>query len=266
VTQPPAPVAAIRPDLPRPLADAIMQCLAKEPEQRPASAEALLAAIEPFATPAGGTSGVAVTASPLGARRRGMLVAIGVVLLGVGAALWWGPGQRARERRWAREQAMPQILALAEAGNWESAYQLARRVQPILAGDSLFNALRPRFARRISIRTRPAGAAVWRKNYGAPDSTWVLLGRTPLDSALISIDGGGGGLLNANRFRIEAPGYRTLELVGLPFQAPVIPLDRDDAIPREMVRIEGGRSASNTPASSRSRRSGWATTSWTGSR
>ena len=193
VTQAPGPLAAIRPDLPAPLAEAIMRCLAKEPEQRPASAEALLAAIEPFATPAGGTTPVGMTASPRRARRRGVLVALGVLLLALGAALWWGPGRRASERRWAREQAMPQILALAEAGSWEPAYQLARRVERILPGDSLFNALRPRFARRITIHTRPAGVAVWRKDYSAPDSTWVLLGRTPLDSALLALTGGGGG-------------------------------------------------------------------------
>ncbi|HKT59511.1 MAG TPA: protein kinase [Gemmatimonadales bacterium] len=239
VTQAPAPLGAIRPDLPTPLVDAIMQCLAKDPEQRPASAEALLAAIEPFATPAGGTTPVGLAASPRRAWRPGLYVALGVLLLAIGAALWWGPGRRVRERRWAREQAMPRILALAEAGNWEPAYQLARRVERILPGDSLFEALRPRFARRLTVHTRPAGAAVWRKDYAAPDSTWVLLGRTPLDSALIAMSGGG-GLLNANRLRIEAPGYRTLELVGLPFQDSVIPLDRDDALPREMVRIEGG--------------------------
>ena len=60
-------------------------------------------------------------------------------------------------------------------------------------------------ATRSSTRSAPAsragspstpvrpGAAVWRKDYAAPDSTWVLLGRTPLDSALLAIAGGGGG-------------------------------------------------------------------------
>jgi serine/threonine-protein kinase len=241
VTQAPAPLAASRPDVPAPLAAAIMQCLGKEPDQRPVSAEALLAAIEPFATPGGGTMPAATPAPPRSGRRRAGLVALGLLIAGLGAALWWGPGRQARERRWAREQAMPQILALAEAGSWEPAYQLARRVERILPGDSLFNALRPRFARRVTIHTVPAGAAVWRKDYTASDTTWLLLGRTPLDSALIAINGGGGGPLNANRLRIEAPGYRTLDLVGLPFRDSVIRLDRDDAIPREMVRVEGGK-------------------------
>src|SRR5256886_8227889 len=49
-----------------------------------------------------------------------------------------------------------------------------------------------------------------------------------------------GGWLNANRLRVERPGYRTLELVGMPFRDSVIRLDRDSALPAEMVRIAGG--------------------------
>src|SRR5262249_46908648 len=150
------------------------------------------------------------------------------------------PGRHAREQRWARERAIPQLLTLAEVGDWESAYTLARKVDAILPGDSLFNALRPRFARRASLHTTPPGAKVWRKQYGAPDSTWILLGRTPLDSVLLSLSGGGALYLNANRLRIEAPGYRTLDLVGFPFSDSLLTLDADRALPAEMVRIGGG--------------------------
>ena len=64
-------------------------------------------------------------------------------------------------------------------------------VDALLPGDSLFNALRPRFARRVNIRTKPPGARVWRRITQAPDSTWTLLGTTPLDSALLPLSGGG---------------------------------------------------------------------------
>src|SRR5204863_1806348 len=54
------------------------------------------------------------------------------------------------------------------------------------------------------------------------------------------LSGAGGLYLNANRLRIELPGYRTLDLVGIPFRDSVITLDRDSALPPEMVRIAGG--------------------------
>ena len=240
ITKPPVSLAQLRPELPAPLVAAVMRCLEKDPANRWPSAEELLAHLEAFATPGSGVNAATGDQAPRLPRtlRRGLLVA-GVLLVAVlGTALWLGPGRRARERSWAREQAIPRLLALAETGDWETAYTLARKVDAILPGDSLFNALRPKFARRASIRTSPSGAMVWRKDYAAPDSTWTLLGRTPLDSALLALSGSGFG--NTNRLRIEAPGYRTLDLVGLPFRDSVIVLDRENAIPPGMVRIAGG--------------------------
>jgi len=238
VTRTPAPLAGLRPDLPAPLVAAIMRCLEKEPEKRWASADEMLGQLESFTTP------TAVVAAPGASRPRrapapALLAVALLVVAALAAALWLGPLQHFRERRWAREQAITRLLALAEAGDWETAYLLARRVDRILPGDSLFNALRPKFARRLNIRTRPPGAAVWRKDYGAPDSAWTLLGRTPLDSTLLALSGGG-FLLNTNRLRIEAPEYRTLDLVGLPFEDSVMVLEKNGALPPEMVRVGGG--------------------------
>src|SRR5262249_9290023 len=206
-------------------AAAIMRCLEKEPGQRWQSAEELLAHLEVFATPGSGTVTVS-RGTPRVRKLRPALITTVVLLTGLLAAgLVLGPGRHAREQRWARERAIPQLLTLAEVGDWESAYTLARKVDAILPGDSLFNALRPRFARSASLHTTPPGAKVWRKQYGAPDSTWILLGRTPLDSVLLSLSGGGALYLNANRLRIEAPGYRTLDLVGFPFSDSLLTLD-----------------------------------------
>jgi formylglycine-generating enzyme required for sulfatase activity/tRNA A-37 threonylcarbamoyl transferase component Bud32/dienelactone hydrolase len=239
-TQPPPPLGPLVPDLDPALESAVMRCLEKDPDQRWQSAGELLAQLDTFATP-GGTAAVAGPQPKRAARRlTPARVAAGALLLAlVSGALWMGPGRHASERRWARQEAMPRLLALSERGDWEAAYGLARQVDAILPGDSLFNALRPRFARRINIRTDPPGAEVWRKAYGAPDSAWVLLGRTPLDSVLLAL-AGGGTWGNSNRLKIEAAGYRTLDLVGLRFPDSVIALDRDDAIPPEMVRIPGG--------------------------
>jgi formylglycine-generating enzyme required for sulfatase activity/pimeloyl-ACP methyl ester carboxylesterase len=238
VTRAPVPLDRLRPELPAPLVAALMRCLEKEPEKRWASADEMLAQLEAFTTPAAVTAASAAVPSR---RQPSRALLAGVILLvaAVAVGLWVGPLRHARERRWAREQAIPQLLALAEAGDWENAYLLARKVDRLLPGDSLFNALQPRFSRRLDIRTRPPGAAVWRKDYGAPDSTWTLLGRTPLDSTLLALYGGG-YLLNLNRLRIEAPGYRTLDLVGLPFGDSVMTLDREDSLPPEMVRVGGG--------------------------
>lgn len=240
ITRTPAPLGPLRPDLAPSFADAIMRCLEKEPDARWQSAEELLAQLESFATPGSEVTSASQDRSErTQMSRRWLIGAVMMALIIGGMWYWFWPKNNDRGRQWAREEAIPRMLALTERGQWDSAYVLARQVQARSPGDSVFRSLLPRFARIVNLHTDPPGATVWRKDYTAPDSTWMILGKTPLDSALLSLSGGGGLLLNANRIRIEAPGYRTLDLVGMPFGSE-ISLDRDSALPSEMVRAAGG--------------------------
>src|SRR5207249_4370892 len=82
--------------------------------------------IEAFATPGSGVTALAGGGGAGVVRRRpaALLTAALVAVVILGAATWFGPGRRARERHWAREQGIPQLLALAELGLWDSAYTL----------------------------------------------------------------------------------------------------------------------------------------------
>jgi tRNA A-37 threonylcarbamoyl transferase component Bud32/tetratricopeptide (TPR) repeat protein len=62
VTTPPDPIAVIRPSLPPELADTVMRCLAKRPDDRWQSAEELSAALEPWGA---STAGMTPVATPL---------------------------------------------------------------------------------------------------------------------------------------------------------------------------------------------------------
>ncbi|HSJ75920.1 MAG TPA: bifunctional serine/threonine-protein kinase/formylglycine-generating enzyme family protein, partial [Gemmatimonadales bacterium] len=225
VTRAPVSLAQVTPEAPSDLAALVMRCLEKDPDRRWQSAEELLWALE------------GLSSRKERKHKRWGLAGAGLALL-TGLALWLGPGRRIQEQRWVRAEAIPRMMALSEAGENEKTYALARRVEELAPNDSLYNALRSRFVRPVSIRTNPPGAEVFRKAYGAPDSTWVSLGRTPLDRAILSL-AGGGAVGTTDRLRIQAPGYRTLELAGLAFDS-VIPLDRESAIPGEMVRVGGG--------------------------
>ena len=85
------------PDLPAPLAAAVMRCLEKDPADRWQSADELLRELESFGTPSGGL--VAAPARP--AARRRPWVAAGAVATLFGLWAWTGPLHRVRERAWA---------------------------------------------------------------------------------------------------------------------------------------------------------------------
>ena len=225
VTRDPAPLTQLRPELPPELAGIIMRALEKSPEQRWSSAEEMLSRLEQLSV---------IRRSRL---RKPLLAGMAVLPLLIAAA-WFGWAKPARERHWVREEGIPRMLALSEAGENEKTYAVARRVEAIAPDDSLYNELRSRFARRVAIRTVPPGAEVFRKAYDAPDSTWTPLGRTPLERTILSL-AGSGAVGTTDRLRIRSPGYRTLDLVGLPFDS-VIRLDSANALPPEMVRVGGG--------------------------
>src|SRR5881296_275553 len=88
VTQTPAPLARVRPACASALEQVIMQCLEKRPADRWQNAEELLAALEPLATPSGGTTPTLTRPLPAVARRKTARALVsGAVVVAVAAGL-----------------------------------------------------------------------------------------------------------------------------------------------------------------------------------
>jgi dienelactone hydrolase len=178
------------------------------------------------------------------------LIVVSVVFV-VAALAVGGIWYSGKDARWARDVAMSEIEAFVSDGDYEAAYQLARKVESVLPGDPEMIQIWNSFAWTTSIASTPVGATIFRRPYSDADAKWLELGTTPLYD--IRIPHG------ASLLRIEADGHvPLLRVLGgglitvteLPVQEPpeagfanVNPekyqLDPDGALPDGMVRVPG---------------------------
>jgi serine/threonine protein kinase len=88
LTRVPEPLFEVRPDVPPPLSAIIMQCLAKEPAQRPPTAEALMSALDSITTSSGEIKTAEIKTLPAVSRRkRQMTIAAGIATVALGSAV-----------------------------------------------------------------------------------------------------------------------------------------------------------------------------------
>lgn len=241
LTEPPQPVRELRAEVPPALAAAVMRCLEKKAEDRFQSAEELLTELEVLITPSGGVTpvGTAPARARASRRRRALAMTVtGVVLLAAGGWLVTKLRHDARVH-WAREQAIPQIRALADSAQWEAAWSLAQRANEVVPNDTLLAALLPRISRIVNIRTDPPGARVYRRPYATHDTTWHYLGVTPLDSVRVPMLGVYRGPQGAWQVRFEKDGFHPLEVLAVEFEGTYARNDGRGTT-AGMVRVPGG--------------------------
>jgi predicted esterase len=237
LTEPPVPIARHRPQVSPALAAVVTRCLEKRPEDRWPSADELLAQVEAIAATPPEGSAAATTPMP---RRLRLLGIAGVVVLVAGA---WAvvSARRSARLQWAREIALPQIRQLADSEQWEAAFRLAGQTRPVIPKDPTFASLWARVSTPASIRSRPPGARVFRKEYTAGASAWEYLGTTPLDS--IPFPRG------FSQLRLQQEGHRPLEVAAYwrllsdsPYVLPPSPSqagEKGNGIPEDMVWVPG---------------------------
>jgi formylglycine-generating enzyme required for sulfatase activity/predicted esterase len=168
-----------------------------------------------------------------------------VAALAVGGAIAagaWFYSQNARTT-WAREQAIPEIERLIDAGRFVDAFQLAAEARRVIPMDPAWARLDPVVTRQASIQTVPDGATVCYQNYAAPADQWTCLGETPIQEASIP-----NAVLT---WRAQKPGFEpaldvtTGGYLGVYPGAPAViektfKLQRPDAVPPGMVYVTPG--------------------------
>jgi eukaryotic-like serine/threonine-protein kinase len=232
------PLRQLRPDAPAALEAVVSRALATLPDDRFDSARAFAEALAAALSRPG-------TASPA-ARRRQLLTGAAVVALAVVVTGLTVNQARVRAERqlWVGHQ-LVEIERMAANAQYAAAFALAGEVGAVARDDTTLARLKPLFTHFLPVRTDPPGARVYLQRYDEPVDHWELVGITPIDSLALPRYGHEVPM----RLRIEADGYRTVELLPhvmadwAPWRDFVPPdpirLDRDSEIPPGMVRIPG---------------------------
>jgi serine/threonine protein kinase/dienelactone hydrolase len=93
-----------------------------------------------------------------------------------------------RENRlaWARNVALPQIHELIGKDSFDEAYHLAIEAEKYIPGDLQLQDLMQQVSSLWSIKTSPANARIYIKDYGKKEADWWLLGNSPVENIRIS--------------------------------------------------------------------------------
>ncbi|MBA2355566.1 MAG: protein kinase [Acidobacteria bacterium] len=225
----PAPVRTLRPDIAPELEAIVTRTLVRDRERRSITADGVrdLAAgcharlLSPRS---------AVVAAPPASRRTRIAAAVVALAVAAGGIAWWA--ERNAKVRWARQEALPEIIRLAGADEFDDAYRLAQQAQPYIPDDLLLAEQLRNISRVATIDSDPAGADVFYRPYGRTAEAWRPLGRTPVTARVPR------GLLH---WKAEMAGREAAEDVGPgPFSRDFrlrFPLYTGNHVPAGMVRI-----------------------------
>jgi dienelactone hydrolase len=225
LTETPAPIVTLRPDVPADLAALVDACLAKDCAARPSARDVVdrLARIHERLAP---------RPVPVWSllRRPVVLVPVAIVVLVVAAAgwMWWRANARVR---WARGVAIPQIERLMAQDDYDGAFRLAREAIAVLPDDPYAKQLWLDTTFLVTIESEPSGAEVAVKGYLADDAEWVPIGQTPLEHVRVPYA--------HVRVRLTKPGFTPIEASLGSFRFKYT-LDPDGAAPPGMVRAHAG--------------------------
>lgn len=179
------------------------------------------------------------------------LVLLGVLVsvLGVRAL------QRSSERRWARQEVLPEVVRLIAADEYAAAFALAREAERVVPDDPMLQGLWNEMSNTVSVETDPPGAQVFYRPNSAAETEWLSLGPSPITDRRLPLGG--------FRLRVEKEGFEPREVLSAlsypqsdgTFEPPpgvstpaernrfVLRLDAVGTVPAGMVAVEGGEYA-----------------------
>lgn len=182
IAEPIQPVRQVRSDIPEQAGRIVSRAMQKDPARRYASAAEMARDVSAHLT----ATTVPISAPGRPAMRVWQVIssALFILLLAAGIVGWWAY-HRAAQRRWAREDAVPQFQSLMAARRPLAAFQILERAEKYLPGDSRLRQLEAGNTERIAIASEPSGAHVAIQDYLSPKGGVLNLGTTPLKNVMV---------------------------------------------------------------------------------
>jgi serine/threonine protein kinase/formylglycine-generating enzyme required for sulfatase activity/dienelactone hydrolase len=135
---------------------------------------------------------------------------------------------RSSKVRWARVEAIPEIIHLIDQDKYFAAFSLARQAERYIPGDPVLAGLWPRMSRDYSVITTPPAADIFFREYSDTKGGWEYLGRSPLENIMFP--------RGVYRWKITKEGFETGECVPRG-QTLNVELWEEGSFPPGMVRI-----------------------------
>ena len=149
----PPSVAMLKPGTPPRVAQVVARALAKDPDARFADGREMHGAL------AAARAELEPTAAARSGRSRALAVALATVaIVAAGTFLWFR--NRESQLRWVRDEAIPEIRRLSDAGDPTAAYRLAQRALATLPDDPQLQAAWDAATNDIPVTSEPTGAEV----------------------------------------------------------------------------------------------------------
>ena len=247
----PEPLAKARSDVSDSLQHIVSKALAKDLKNRYQAALDLLRDLKPLQAGTAAPTAASFSLKHILLRPKVVLPAVLIVCALATAVFFYFKHQA--KVNWAREKLLPAIARIVEENDvWRNltpAYRLAEQAEKVIPNDPRLAELISKCSLKINIRTEPAGARVFMKEYGDPDGEWRYLGVTPLEKIRLPV-----GIF---RWKLEKEGYETVLAAAATWginekeERGILAafdltrtLDKKGSLPAGMVRVAGAE----TPA------------------
>jgi len=235
VHEEPKPLKTFNPDIPPELQQIINHSLNKKPESRYSSASELLKDLKKYRE--------SLRAEEMGAfnlrsffrliKRPTVAVPSLLIFAAICLTAFWFFNRQVKIR-WAKEQAIPEVIRLYDDRDYTSAFRLVKEAEKYIPKEARLVELLSRIERYFSFQTTPTGADVY--IYDEIDSDWEYIGRSPIEKARTSP--------GYKRWKIVKEGFETVEGATMSSSSSVVEinlkLDERGSLPPGMIKIPGG--------------------------